>query len=447
VSASQTSAQNFTVLHTFSSESDGANPFSGLVVSGTNLYGTAQAGGSSGVGAIFRIGTNGTLFTNLYSFTAPSGPVGTNSDGTNPRAGIIISGNTLYGTAGAGGIYGKGTIYALNGDGTDFRTLHSFTDAAIVQISGLLLSSNILYGTTDGGGAFGVGAVFSININGTGFTNLYNFTAPPGGPPFNSDGTYPLAALIASGNTLYGTTGGGGTSGQGTVFRVNTDGTGFTNLHSFTGAGGGDPNAGLIISGDTLYGTTDVGGSLGNGTVFGISTNGTGFQILHNFSGSDGGYPGATFFSSGNTLYGTTSLGGNWGSGTVFKIHTDGTGFATLHDFPATSGPGTNTDGAVLYSSLVLSGHNLYGTAHQGGTLGNGTIFSIFIQPELAITSAGDNVILTWPTNATGFALQSTTSLLSPVWSTNSSSPVVVNGQNTVTNPVSGTQQFFRLTQ
>jgi len=42
--------------------------------------------------------------------------------------------------------------------------------------------------------------------------------------------------------------------------------------------------------------------------------------------------------------------------------------------------------------------------------------------------------------------LQSTTNLDSPaVWSTNSPSPVVIAGQNTVTNPITGTQQFFRL--
>ena len=51
----------------------------------------------------------------------------------------------------------------------------------------------------------------------------------------NSDGAYPHAGLILSGNTLYGTAYGGGSSGNGTVFAVNTDGTGFTNLYSFTG--------------------------------------------------------------------------------------------------------------------------------------------------------------------------------------------------------------------
>ena len=74
-------------------------------------------------------------------------------------------------------------------------------------------------------------------------------------------------------------------------------------------------------------------------------------------------------------------------------------------------------------------------------------IFSISLPPQLTITPATANVVLSWPTNFTGFTLQSTTNLASTVWSTNLPAPAVVNGQYTVTNPISGTQQFFRLSQ
>jgi len=51
-------------------------------------------------------------------------------------------------------------------------------------------------------------------------------------------------------------------------------------------------------------------------------------------------------------------------------------------------------------------------------------------------------------TNAAGFILQSTTNLVSPaVWSAVSPGPIVVNGQNAVTNPISGTKKFYRLIQ
>jgi hypothetical protein len=67
---------------------------------------------------------------------------------------------------------------------------------------------------------------------------------------------------------------------------------------------------------------------------------------------------------------------------------------------------------------------------------------------SLTIIRSGANVILTWPADAAGFTLQSTTNLVSPiVWSAVFPAPVVVNGQNAVTNPVSGTKKFYRLRQ
>jgi uncharacterized repeat protein (TIGR03803 family) len=117
-----------------------------------------------------------------------------------------------------------------------------------------------------------------------GFTNLHSFT-PTGyetstGNYTNSDGDYPQAELLLSGNVLYGTASQGGL-GNGTVFAVNTDGTGFTTLHKFTvpsgsnpgftNSDGGYPVAGLILFSNTLYGTSRFGGISGKGTVFSIS--------------------------------------------------------------------------------------------------------------------------------------------------------------------------------
>ena len=88
----------------------------------------------------------------------------------------------------------------------------------------------------------------------------------------NFDGANPNGGLILSNNTLYGTAAAGGSSGAGTVFAFNTDGTGFTILHSFTGGSdGANPIGGLILSSNTLYGTAQSGGSAGNGTVFSLS--------------------------------------------------------------------------------------------------------------------------------------------------------------------------------
>ena len=158
---------------------------------------------------------------------------------------------------------------------------------------------------------------------------------------------------------------------------------------------------------------------------------------------------------SGNTLYGTTSSGSTNGSGTVFAVNTNGTGFTTLYNLSASStnssGVYTNSDGANP-EGLILSGNTLYGTAADGGSSGVGTVFSLsFPPPQLTIIQYGANVILTWPANYAGFsyagyAFQCTTNLASPaVWATVYPAPLVVNGHNAVTNPITGTQQFYRL--
>jgi len=467
-------AQTFTTLYSFSNGIDGGQPHAGLVLSGGTLYGTATQGGTNGNGTVFAINTNGTGFTSLYSFTALD-PIGfTNRDGFSPQAGLILSGNTLYGTAAYGGTNGSGTVFSVSTNGGSFTTLHSFT--ALDQVyytnsdgaspeAGLILSGNTLYGTTYSGGTNANGTVFAVNTNGSGFTTLHSFTALDPTYHTNSDGARPVAGLILSGNILFGTANSGGTNANGTVFSLNTDGTGFTTLHSFTAldqtyytnSDGANPEAGLILSGNTLYGTAYSGGTNDNGTVFAVSTNGTGFTTLHSFNySSDGAYPQAGLFLAGNTLYGTTGQGGTNGSGTAFAVYTNGTGFTTLHTFTAIlEGSFTNTDGGYPQAGLILSDNTLYGTASQGGTNNNnGTVFSLSLglvaagETQLTIIPSGADIILAWATNATGFTLEFATNLVPPVvWNTNSAAPVVINGQNTVTIPNSGTQMYFRLSQ
>src|SRR6516225_1845387 len=136
-------------------------------------------------------------------------------------------------------------------------------------------------------------------------TTIYNFTG-------TDDGYNPQGTLLLSGSTLYGTAQGGGAGSGGTVFKVETNGTGFATLYTFTGGNdGASPAAGLVLSSNMLYGVTPFGGSGANGTVFAVGTNGTGFRTLYPFTGgTDGGTPYGGLTLSGHTLYGTTKLGG-----------------------------------------------------------------------------------------------------------------------------------------
>ncbi len=440
---------------------DGSNPEAALIISGGTLYGTANQAGAGDSGTVFRVNTDGSAFTNLHSFTTLSHS--TNSDGAASQAPVFLSGNTLYGTTYQGGAAGVGSVFAVNTDASGFTNLHSFTaltgstfphtnsDGAHSQ-AGLVLSGNTLFGTTLQGGVAGYGTVFAVNTDGSGFTNLHVFTAPSGPSLTNSDGANPYAGLILSGNTLYGTASQGGSAGYGAVFAISTDGSDFTNLYSFSGVAGEFPQGALVLSGNTLYGTTESGLDIA-GTVFRVNTDGSNYTNLYSFTnGNDGANPMAGLALSGNTLYGTAYQGGSGGEGTAFSVKTDGSAFTVLHSFTPvsySSYPNTNSDGAQLYSGLIISGYTLYGTASLGGTGGDGTIFTLTLPgpPPVGIAPAGDQIVISWPASATNFMLQSATDLSSRSWS-NITSGIVTAGTNCVfTNTPAGPAAFFRLQQ
>jgi len=231
-----TNGSTFAVLHDFSAldsntgtNTDGALLCGGLVLSGSTLYGTASAGGAGGAGAVFSISTNGGNFTTLHSFTPLDALAATNGDGAFPFGGLVLSNGTLYGTTLAGGTGGKGVIFSVGTNGFGFAVLHNFT--ATDSLTGtntdgaspcaaLTLSSNVLYGTASAGGANASGTVFFVSTNGTQFQTIYAFTAVNSSTGTNRDGAFPVAGVLPLGNSLYGTTCGGGPGAAGTVFSL-----------------------------------------------------------------------------------------------------------------------------------------------------------------------------------------------------------------------------------
>ena len=256
--------------------------------------------------------------------------------------------------------------------------------------NGLVLQDGILYGTAWQGGTNGNGTVFSIHTDGTAFTVLHTFAAPyVGEGGTNLDGGQPHCTLFLTNNVLYGTTAGGGVGGYGTVFKLNTDGGAFTNLHNFgIGPGGINPHAGVVVVDDTLYGTASAGGTAGAGTVFKMETNGLAYATLHNFGGvsNSGCAPVGDLIVANGTIYGMTSgCGGLDDIGVVFALSTSAngvteSGFTNLLVFTGTNSPyasTTNAAGAAPQAGLVLSGDTLYGVTYLGGTNSNGIIFSV----------------------------------------------------------------------
>jgi len=394
------------------------------------------------------LAANAQTLTILHQFGATAG------DGKNPEASLTLVGSRLYGTTYSGGtnLY-YGTVFAINTDGSGYTILHQFGatagDGKNPEAS-LTLVGSTLYGTTSiGGTGNDAGTVFAINIDGSGYTILDDFQYPTVG------GFNPEASMTAVGSTLYGTTVGGGTNGvpqeAGIVFAINTDLSGYTILHEFGPfAYGGEPHASLTLVGSTLYGTTSIGGTnsddAASGVVFAISTDGSGFTILHEFpaTDSDGYSPLASLTLVGsNTLYGTTAGSIYPEGGTVFAINTDGSGYTILHQFGA-----TGSDGADPAASLTLVGSTLYGTTVGGGTNSVGTVFALGLPapPSMGITTAGNQIVISWPTNATGYALKSIASL-SGSWSNVSSGITVVGTNYVFSSTMSGKAAFFRVAQ
>jgi uncharacterized repeat protein (TIGR03803 family) len=249
------------VLHSFGNQLDGAQPMAGLALSRGVMYGTTYAGGVLNYGTVFRITRGGAervlhSFLSGYSFA---------TDGGHPVASLTAIAGLLYGTTPTGGKNAAGILFTISAKGVE-KILYDF-NGSLPNARGprapLLLFNGTFYGTA-GGGANDYGAVYSIQPDGTNETLLHSF----GSGSF--DGRNPAAGLTALNGKLYGTTADGGANGAGTIYRL-TQGSIETVLHSF-GTGpphdGSNPEAGLTLVKNALYGTTAGGGTAGQGTVF-----------------------------------------------------------------------------------------------------------------------------------------------------------------------------------
>ena len=369
---------SYKVLYTFTGETDGAIPFAGVVQDAQgNLYGATQWAGdltgcvngtSTGCGVVYKVSPNGAQ-TVLHAFTG-------GTDGAQPEGTLLLDPNgNLYGTAYFGGdvncIFpgagGCGVIFKIDSQG-NFSVLHTFEEvegagpiAGLVRDSAGNLYGNTTYGGANSCGGSGCGVVFELDPSNN-LTVLYSFAGKP-------DGQYPTGRLtLGTDGKIYGTTFKGGTSNQGTVFKLspNQDGTWTESvLHSFNGTDGSQVNAGVIRDDNgNLYGAAAAGGA-GSGVVFKIDANGNETTLYSFAGGADGGFPyGDLVRDQHGNLYGTTffSLGFK-ARGVVYKLDLSGKE-TVLYAF------GGQADGGAPYAGLFrdLNGV-LYGTTGYGGDL------------------------------------------------------------------------------
>jgi uncharacterized repeat protein (TIGR03803 family) len=314
----------------------GAEPSGGLVLdSADNLYGTTQRGGKYGGGTAFELtfGHGAWVFRVIHHFGGHGDP--SCCPWANL---IMDNHSDLYGTGYAAFEFSPGSrgwtesilheFTGKNGDGLGPQA------GPIRDAAGNLYGTTVYGGGSKECGA-GCGIAWKLSPpvpdggSGTqGWTEriLHRFG-------FGHDGGFPGPGQLAvdrEGN-LYGTTQSGGPRRAGTVFKLThppTPGGGWTEtiLHGFgEDQDGYLPTGGVIFDKiGNLYGTTGVGGSYGEGVVYKLSPQVDGrwkYTLLHTFNGYDGAEPVANLtFGADGKLYGTTATGGTYGGGVVFQL-------------------------------------------------------------------------------------------------------------------------------
>ena len=335
---------------------DGAVPMAELIQGADgNYYTTTNIGGAGacpsttqglvqGCGAVVKISATGALSV-VYSFPYDANNQ-TAPNGLQPVAGLIQGPD--------GNFYG---ITSLGGGSTPICN----AGAGIVD---------------------GCGTVFKLTPAGK-FTLLHVFCGSNGCNGHPPDGSLPAGRLIKGPNKFfYGTTQYGGASqgivyNSGIIFEISPTGA-YKVVHVFTGNpdDGANPTAGLILASDgNFYGTTESGGASGFGTVFKMTPAGA-VTILHSFSNRDsnGELPmGALVEASDGNLYGTCYAGGANGVGTAFRISKSGS-LQKIYDFTTVAG---NVGYSPRAGLIEASDGNLYGTASEGGAVGQGTIYQL----------------------------------------------------------------------
>jgi uncharacterized repeat protein (TIGR03803 family) len=395
------------VRYSFTASSNGGiNPNANLVQgSDGNYYGTTFAGGSANDGTVYKMTPAGVL-TTLVSFTG--------ANGASPLASLVQgSDGNFYGTTASGGTGNFGTVFKMTPAGV-LTTLVSFTGAnnGSYPYAGLIQGSDgNFYGTTQGGGSAGDGTVFKLTPAGV-LTTLVSFTGANGSTP---EGTL----VQGSDGNFYGTTSTAGSASDGTVFKLTPAGV-LTTLVSFDGTTNGFyPVAGLVQGSDgNFYGMTEGdgdGSTFSNGTAFKLTPAGV-LTTLVTFTGSNGANPlGALVQGSDGNFYGTTNGGGSASDGTVFKLTPAGV-LTTLDTFYGGNGSGPN--GLVQGSD-----GNFYGTTNAGGTFNDGVVFEVR-QVAAPAFSPGAGTY----TSAQTVTITSTTSGAAIAYTTDGSTPTESGG-------------------
>jgi len=127
--ATMSRAQSYEVLHSFANLTGYGLTTPLAQGPDATLYGTTSTGGSGNSGVVFRVQPNGMGYTVLKTFSFADPVTFTNADGAYPAGGLVLSGTNLYGTTYQGGPSGSGTVFSLGTNGSGYYNISCDCDA------------------------------------------------------------------------------------------------------------------------------------------------------------------------------------------------------------------------------------------------------------------------------------------------------------------------------
>lgn len=286
-------------------------PLNGLTNDGEgNLWGLASVGGGAATWAVYKIKMSDGSFTKV----AEQQPGGISYKGRTPLAGLSGNATTpwLWGTTSVGGANNLGTLFRYNPSTRQHNTVVSFTGQTGTALGSKpngkvhVAADGIVWGTTEEGGASNLGTIFKYDPATSTFTTVQSFS---------SAGIRPMAPLTGmSDGTIWGTTSNGLSGNGGTVFKIETTTSVVTVVHSFsssTAAEGYQLRSGVAEdSGGFVWGTTTGGGTNNNGTLFKINRSSGAYSVASSFANGIGSVTGDLVVDAAGNIYGThaTSL-------------------------------------------------------------------------------------------------------------------------------------------
>ena len=402
IAANKVTGSDKKVLNVFQGflNKKGAIPYYTTPFQGTDgkLYGPTYHGGTSfyDFGVVYSFDPANCTETVVHSNTPAGGTGGGGGPGYFGNVNELSDGK-IYIVHEYGGKHFLGSVSRMNKDGSNYETLYSFRGG---------LTTNATYTA---------GAIESIGGVANNPFGAASCTASPT-ITIKYDGAYPRGFITeGSDGKIYGTTFGGGTLAQGTVFRMSKDGSNYEIISVGGGPGYFKKSAnyqtsifelqqnscGKVFSAEglfchpwsnvtegqdgKLYVTGVVGGSAAIGSVGRFDKDGGNPEIVHSFRAElgreDGQLPYRGALIIDNKIFGTCAVGRglvgsngitglgtvgtlNVGSiGTVWSMDLDGGNYTRLHKF----GGVLNDDGSYPYGGLIYDGTYMYGATYLDG--------------------------------------------------------------------------------